>query len=241
MSIEIIFTIYALFFRIGVMITGLVSIFLGYKLYCKGLYSEESLKTDSQEKQKLNKNSSNSDFKASFGGTSVTLKNAGPGTFFALFGLLIIISMILNGNPEMIMNKYIPDKNKVGSLTMRSENKDQGEFEKFLTEAYNCEKKNDINGELEAYSNALKLALNPLNEIACILLETRKDRLKDSLKLIDAAIVINPKDADFWDTKANILYEMKSYKKAYEAIDQASTLDFDKYAKKVSKYKKMIQ
>jgi hypothetical protein len=51
---------------------GLISVYFGYRLFSKGIFSDAG------------------EMDATFSNNKVLLKKAAPGTFFALFGLLII-------------------------------------------------------------------------------------------------------------------------------------------------------
>jgi len=244
MQIEIIFIIYALIFRICVMITGIISIILGYRLYVEGLFSEHNLKSAS--------------LKASIGGWKLALKNAGPGTFFALFGLIIIISMIQNGNPELVLKKYSnqgesaqsltkgkaqnagdASNNTITSVHIRGQQNQKCVFCALLDKTEQCRKNQDIGGEIKAYKKALEQIADPLNELAWLWYENDNKKLQESLVLIQAAIIFKPDDADYWDSMAEILFKLKSYNQAYNAIIKASKLN-NEYVKKITKFQQMI-
>jgi len=251
MTQEIIFMIYALIFRLGVLFCGTVSIVLGYKLYCKGLYSNQDTNKTDQDKNKT-------DIKARFAGLRLSIKNAGPGTIFALFGLLMIYSMIENGNPELVMEKYLKqpddaldvmetpkqdnkDRHQIIKYSLRGDNQEQCQFCVLLKEADAYKKEKNVQGELNAYSKALQMTSTPLNTMANILLDNDKTQLTEALSLVNAAIVLNNEDAKYWDTKAKILFEMKFYQEALKAIQKAASKDYQTFAKEMPKYKKMVR
>ena len=100
--------IYVLIWRLGVPACGQTAIILGYKLFKLGLTSE---------KGKL---------EAGFGGNTIKVSNIAPGTFFALFGAVIIGTLVFTSPAEII----IPDGNVqaadqvdlgTGGLTVRGE------------------------------------------------------------------------------------------------------------------------
>lgn len=74
-------------YKLVSLLVGLFSIYLGYRLFVKGVWG----------------NSGNLD--AEFKGNRLTLKNAAPGTFFALFGVVIISFTLWKG---LEFNKYTP-------------------------------------------------------------------------------------------------------------------------------------
>jgi len=251
MKIEIFFFIYAIIFRISVLIAGIISIIIGYKLFLKGLYSEHI--------------SNNANLDASIGEWKITLKNAGPGTFFALFGLIIIHSMIQNGNPELVIEKYsnkeklfqpsevvkadvaksttTQDKSSTNNIIHKSSYRnidEECQYCNILDSVTHYRNQNDEN-LIKTYKNALELTCVPLNELAWLWFKN-DNNLEDALILTESAIIFNPKDATYWDTKAEILFKLKRYQKAYDAIEQASKLDSSNYYyKKMQNFKKKLK
>lgn len=90
MNITQSFIVYLVFFRLAIIAAGVISIILGYRLFIKGVWPK-------------NGNRVGESVKAKFPGSSITLKNAAPGTCFALFGLLIISFMFVRGGPELTL------------------------------------------------------------------------------------------------------------------------------------------
>lgn len=78
--------IYLMLYRLSIVATGALSIYLGYKLFLSGLfpYAIEG-----------------SEFNAEVLGNTFTLRNAAPGIFFALFGVIVIAIMIIRSPPEV--------------------------------------------------------------------------------------------------------------------------------------------
>lgn len=66
-------------YKITCLIVGIISIHMGYKLFRAGIWGEAG------------------DLNAKFGNNKLVLKNAAPGTFFALFGAIIISFTIYKG------------------------------------------------------------------------------------------------------------------------------------------------
>jgi len=66
-------------YRIITLLAGLLSIYLGYKLFRVGIYEKAG------------------DLKATWGSSNLVLKQAAPGTFFALFGAAVISFGIWKG------------------------------------------------------------------------------------------------------------------------------------------------
>jgi hypothetical protein len=65
-------------YKLTSLLVGVLCIYLGYRLFASGVYSEASLK-------------------AANGVASLTLDNAAPGIFFALFGAVVIALTIYKG------------------------------------------------------------------------------------------------------------------------------------------------
>ncbi|SIS56239.1 hypothetical protein [Neptunomonas antarctica] len=79
---------YLIIFRVAIILVGGVSIVLGYKLFVRGIFAAGSDNPGASMEAKL-------------GGYEVSMKNAAPGTFFALFGSIVIGAMILSSPPEV--------------------------------------------------------------------------------------------------------------------------------------------
>lgn len=94
------FVVYLILFRLAIIIAGVVSIFLGYRLFAIGVWPKG--------------NSGGTDVGANIAGSRLTLKNAAPGTCFALFGVIIITAMFIGGNPEMTFDSIKDAQSNVG-------------------------------------------------------------------------------------------------------------------------------
>ncbi|ETR65538.1 MAG: hypothetical protein OMM_14098 [Candidatus Magnetoglobus multicellularis str. Araruama] len=67
--VQLSFYLYAACFRLGIIAAGIISIYLGYRMFCQGLYTTND------------NNDKDMEFKASFAGFKFVLKNAAPGIF----------------------------------------------------------------------------------------------------------------------------------------------------------------
>lgn len=92
MSLFSAFFLYAIVFRLAVIAAGTVSIVLGYRLFTRGIQTGPA-------------NSADATFNAKVAGQEFALKNAAPGTFFALFGVIIISIMVIQGLPTSRSNR----------------------------------------------------------------------------------------------------------------------------------------
>jgi tetratricopeptide (TPR) repeat protein len=91
MDLSTSFLIYATLFRLAVIAAGVLIIVLGYRLFLQGLTSRDE-----------------TDASIEGGGFKLTLKNAAPGTSFALFGAVLISVMVIRGSPELDITTAAP-------------------------------------------------------------------------------------------------------------------------------------
>ena len=93
MSEIVLYVAYLLIWRVSVVLCGAICIYLGYRLFVIGIQSE------------------NSDIIAGDGAYSVTLKNYAPGTAFALFGAILVGSMVLSSPADVNLQTSIDGAN----------------------------------------------------------------------------------------------------------------------------------
>lgn len=79
MSLESTIVIYLTLYKLACLIVGLSSIYMGYRLFVKDIYTKAG------------------DLDVNFNNSKIALKKAAPGTFFSLFGAAVIISTISSG------------------------------------------------------------------------------------------------------------------------------------------------
>ena len=220
------FIIYVTLFRLAIIAAGVISIVLGYRLFCKGIWPKQPGDQDTT-------------FDAKVAGANFTLKNAAPGTFFALFGV-IIISFMLSGMPEFsfeTLNQATPVEPpvKTGSipttsktvLKMRGDDKqtvDNNNTVKVLTQT--CQDHYD-NGQLEqamtACYQAVNLATDSLNMLARLYQEQNK--FTEAQTLAKAVITMDPGDAGALRTLAVILCGAEQHNDAQHWLKQAIDLE----------------
>jgi hypothetical protein len=87
--------VYATLFKLAALAAGVMSIAFGYNLFIKGILASGTKGTT---------------LKADAGDYRITLRNAAPGTFFALFGAVILAITVFKGQPEIVLR---PIKNAV--------------------------------------------------------------------------------------------------------------------------------
>ena len=73
------YIIYLFIFKIVALFSGIFSVYLGYKLFCKGIFSDSG------------------EIEGAVNKTTVRVRRAAPGTFFSLFGCIIICYTVFQG------------------------------------------------------------------------------------------------------------------------------------------------
>ncbi len=234
MTITSAFIIYLILFRIAIIAAGTVSIVLGYKLFCKGIGLDGSSKKGT-------------DVDAKIAGTSIKLKNAAPGTCFAMFGVVIISIMFIRGGPELTL-KSLEDSAKKEIASESTTPKGQFEFKlrgdgkdalsMATEEGLFYEEKKDTSKAIAAYEKALSLMADPMNNLAWLYLQ--EGRIENSLSLSQMAVQLTPNDANHLDTRAEALFKSENYTEALRVMEKAAELDFQ-YQDKLPKFRQAVE
>jgi len=232
-------------YRLSVIGVGALSISFGYRLFCKGMYPYSEAEA--------------TEFQAKIGDSEFSLTSAGPGLFFALFGVIVISVMIAQGNPEIMFKKNSsadkpaqkknlvfenePQSIKESSqveLTMRGNQEKNDAIQDKMKLGIQMEREGNIDKAIELYHDALFLTLPAINGLAWLYATERADKLIIAKMLSELSVQLNPKEANYWDTFAEILFKEKQYKRALYAKKRAADLDpsFKKGMEKFEKYSK---
>ncbi|HKW68848.1 MAG TPA: hypothetical protein VJP04_16250 [Terriglobales bacterium] len=115
-------------------------------------------------------------------GARFTVKNAAPGTAFALFGAMLIIVMVVQSSRSVALetlNKYQANSQPPVSgsesqtptetsekLTMRGG--DQNTISSITKQGIELERRNDFAGAERAYREAVTMMAEPMNDVAWI-------------------------------------------------------------------------
>jgi len=222
------FLIYVTLFRLAIIAAGVISIVLGYRLFCKGIWPDQG--------------EQGAAFDAKIAGANFTLKNAAPGTFFALFGV-IIISFMLSGMPEFTLetvNQATSDEmgEKTPEITaktpptriLKMRGDDEKPDEKKTVEAFTqiCQEhyENGKNDEaIKACHQAVSLATDALNMLAWLYQE--QEKFTEAQALANAAVTMAPKYTEALHTLAIILCKTEQHDKAQHWIKQAIDSETD--------------
>jgi tetratricopeptide (TPR) repeat protein len=227
------FLIYALLFRLAIIITGLVSIILGYRLFACNVSTSASLGNESN-------------VHAQYGKTKLILSNVGSGTAFALFGASIIIAMLWKGSPELLFEDVTrmqgsarggesvarAPENQLNFIMKGNGNDTPSEhLHRFKARIRDALQIQDTQAAIEMYSNILSESNEiPLGEAVALLnnlalLYRKQNRVIEAVALARVATTVNQKNPEYFDTLALILLDQGSYGEAEQAANVAVGLD----------------
>jgi tetratricopeptide (TPR) repeat protein len=222
------FFLYAAVFRLAIIAAGTVSLMLGYRLFTVGIRSEKE-------------DSNKTTFNAKIAGLTFALKNAAPGTFFALFGVIIISVMLVQGNPELTL-KSVSDAQRAAGLPESSEltlrggaSASIGKFDDAVQRGLEYDRKRDTANAVASYEEAMTDVATPMNQLAWDYLQQGK--AESALPLARLAVQLCPGKAPFLDTLAEILFKMGELDEALKWMEKAAALD-SKYQDKLSDYRR---
>lgn len=193
-----IFMVYALLFRLAIIAVGALAIFCGYRLFCLPLAA-----------------SGDAELNAKLGDYEFSLKRAAPGTFFVLFGVVVVGLMVYQGNPEFLREEMPAQvANEVGSgdtvvsrIHVKSNEGSIGfrEYEARLKQAsqwyLNGEQAravNEFHALLRTRDLPMIMAAYPINALAWDALQHQ--HYERALAYAVLAVEIEPDNPDFVDT-----------------------------------------
>lgn len=104
--------LYLLIWRIAVLVTGVILVIVGYKLFRAGITDNKGTLEAGNEK------------------ASLKIANIAPGTFFALFGTFIIVTIVWRSPAEIVIPPELSKETtqvdlSSGGLILRSDPKDE--------------------------------------------------------------------------------------------------------------------
>ncbi|MBF0451518.1 MAG: hypothetical protein HQK75_12505 [Candidatus Magnetomorum sp.] len=220
-------------YRLSIVAVGALSIALGYRLFCKGLYPHSEAEP--------------SEFNAKFGETEISLTSAGPGLFFALFGVIVISVMIVQGNPEFTLKQTQPsapappEKNffyqhpasrkaeekapTQMELTMRGTQDTTDVIQYTINQGKQLEREGKIDDAILMYQKALILSTPAMNGLAWLYITEKNDQQDLAELLSKVSVRLCPNEGNYWDTLATILLKNKQYQEALIAKKKAAALD----------------
>lgn len=215
MELATAFLLYAVAFRLAIIAAGILSIVLGYKLFVQGVMGDGRTDADAQ-----------------LGEIKLTVRNAAPGTCFALFGVVIIVAMLIQGGPELTLKmaqkvanleRSKASETSAGTMAAMREfeialkggdpvasAKVAGEFAERVNQAASFLRAGQKQEALEAYSKALQVpglstaqAALALEKLARLYLQ--RDQLDPAETLARLAVLFAPAEAGHHDSLARVL------------------------------------
>lgn len=206
------YIIYSLIFRLATLFVGIFCIHVGYKLFTQGIFG----------------NTNTNELNAEVAGSKFTLKNAAPGTFFGLFGVIIITTMLVQGMPEYktaTVNPSPPDtiqEEKSNTITSTEIETDINDMTAIANEEKNdllSDKLVSLQGHVQALQRELQAVKNEngqlrsrSNTIAYAETSTTVRSSNSFEKSLEEAT--NKKNRDHYDKAINTMSADKQFQKA---------------------------
>jgi len=199
---------YLTVFRLAIVAAGITSIILGYKLFVRGVFHGTG--ANAQVGQNV---------AAEIAGAKFTLRNAAPGTCFALFGSIVIAVMFLTGGPEGTFE--VPETG--GAITtLRGD--EAAQIQSHVRLALALLKRGESSQANLTAHKGLQLLAPHLNDVAWVLMKTNPEEPLAGL-LAESAVAINPLDANFLHTLSEVQFHRGDQKSAIKTLTRAQAID----------------
>lgn len=230
MDIASAFIIYLAIFRLAIIAAGLVSIVLGYRLFIKGVWPEGAGR--------------GTEIDAKIAASQFTVKNAAPGTCFAVFGAIIVTVMFASGGPELtfeMLKKASQIETNAASgesredssssqWSLRMRGEENGGIQALTEQGIFYEGQRDTANAIAAYQKAVAMVVTPMNHLAWFY--QAQGKLDEALPLSRLAVQLAPDNADFLDTLAETLFKSGKQAEALPLMRKAARLN-PKYQSKL--------
>lgn len=216
MNLETEFLIYVTCFRLAIIATGALCLYLGYRLFSTAIVAAPAKAVATT-------------IEANVAGHKLTVKNAAPGICFGLFGVVIIGFMFFEGSPELTLKTMekvpsIDNPERVTEENLRgTETQSGSRFEAFVDEGTQFDRKNEVSKAIGSYENAMASVAAPMNQLALDYVALGKNQ--DAIPLARLAIQFCPERAAFADTLAEALLRGGQPDDAVTWITKAAELD----------------
>lgn len=187
--------LYLLVFRLAIVSAGVVSIVVGYRLFCRGITGAS------------NGNRASS-IDSSVAGMKLSLQNAAPGSLFALFGAVLISVMLVQSSPSVDWQSMKPEPSPSSSSSdqtaerfqVRGDNQDSVSLGVLTTMGRELEDHGKTAEAERTYQQAVMMIAEPINDLASIYVGS--GRAKEALGLATLAVQLNPNETRFSKTLA---------------------------------------
>lgn len=226
-------------FRIAVIVAGMVSIFLGYRLFVRGVMPQETTEAGVEVQH-----------------VKLTLKNAAPGTCFAFFGVVIIAVMIVKGTPELLLeevatnaaafdaarnssdtpNTHSDTDRRVirtqlkGKVDAAIQDDAVALFDYYFKKGLHLDRDGDVEGARAAYAEALAESEIPLRYSAAALNQVAlgylaQKRFDEAVAIARIAVLAEPEFPAYHDTLAQIYLAQNEIGRAIQHAKISVSLD----------------
>jgi tetratricopeptide (TPR) repeat protein len=183
---------------------------MGYRLFVHGVMPKEGSEIDTEAGQ-----------------IRLSIKNAAPGTCFAALGVLMIVAMAVQGNPEKKIEEVPTKGGSSRKVTWRSGGEDVSPA---MARGRRLEQAGQLNEAILAYAEPLKngdlpldAATQPLRAIAAVYF--KQHRLEEAIAYALLAYQVDPDDADGLALIARIQEGRGKHAEAVNYISQAARID----------------
>ena len=203
------YVIYLALFRLAIIASGIVGIVLGYRLFTKGVFPNVY----------ANRSSDGTNVTAEIASAKFTLRNAAPGTCFALFGVIIIAVMFATGGPEINLELLAKGGMKA---TLRGDN--QAELQSDSQRALDYLERGEYRQARDTIVRALDALAPRMNDFAWVLLQTAPE-LPQTNMLAEIAVAADPQNPNFLHTMAEIQFNAGRKQEAIHTLEKAKRFD----------------
>jgi len=194
MSNFVVSVVYLLVFRLSIVTAGIVSIVIGYRLFCRGVAGASE----------ANRASS---IDSSVAGMKFSVQNAAPGTLFALFGAVLISVMLVQSSPSVDWESRKPEQPQTSSsnqtpekFQVRGDNQDSISLGGLTKMGQELQDRGKMAEAERYYQQAVMMIAEPINDLASIYVGS--GRAKEALGLATVAVQLNPNETRFSKTLA---------------------------------------
>jgi tetratricopeptide (TPR) repeat protein len=208
MSDGSLFLAYALLFRLGVIAAGCFTIFLGYSL----------LRQDST-RRRLSGTASTAE--ASIPGVRFRLQNVTAGPILTLFGAVLIVAMVSQGNPEKIHQTQVSGGVRLETEMLRGGAHDS--IQASILAGKLAQEKGDTEEAEGRYHAALLEVAPAMNALAWIYI--KEGKAAEALALSQSAVQLDNSNAHYLDTLAEVKSGVGDRQGALKAIEKAAQID----------------
>jgi tetratricopeptide (TPR) repeat protein len=190
--------LYLLVSRLAIVSAGVVNMVIGYRLFCRGIATTAT-------------SGPGSTIESSVAGVNFSVKNAAPGTAFALFGAILISVMLIESSPSVTWESVSKWQTASGSqapgetaekLQLRGDSQNAGSLVSLTNLGRELESRGKTAEAERAYQEAVTAMAEPMNDLAWVYLNS--SRAKQALGLATLAVELRPDEPRYADTLAKV-------------------------------------